>query len=127
MDPITTLLPALIPVMADGIRGLIARLTGGAGAQPQNVGEAIQLIEADVNKMRAMAELDRPGGAVSLWVANLRASARYLAVYLIFSYGFAVTVAGAEPVTVANAQQMMASAFFFLFGDRVYLGIRSRR
>ena len=33
------ILPALVPAFTDGVRGLIAKITGGAGGQPQNVQE----------------------------------------------------------------------------------------
>ena len=55
---LSLVLPALVPAFADGVRGLFARLTGGAGAQPQSVGEAIQLMEAQTARVKALAELD---------------------------------------------------------------------
>jgi len=79
----TTILPALLPALGDAIRGGVARLTGGTGAQPQNVDEYIRVQEADIKRLQALAELDRPAGNISLWVANLRASARYLATFAV--------------------------------------------
>lgn len=125
MDPLT-LLPALLPALTDGLRGLFGRLTKGAGARPQNVGELIELQEADTRRLQALAKLDTPTGPIAPWVANLRASARYIAVGAIFAYGMTLSVIDADPVTVDNAQRLIGSAFFFLFGDRVYLHLRSR-
>tara|TARA_R100001460_G_scaffold36591_3_gene70226 strand:+ start:196 stop:573 length:378 start_codon:yes stop_codon:yes gene_type:complete len=125
MDPLT-LIPALLPAITDGLRGLIGRFTKGAGAKPQNVDEVIKLGQADIERLKALAELDRPPGNISTWVANMRASARYFAVYLVFAYGVTVSLVDVDPVAVNNAQQLMASAFFFLFGDRVYLSLKAR-
>ena len=35
------ILPALVPAFSDGVRGIIAKFTGGAGGQPQNVEERV--------------------------------------------------------------------------------------
>ena len=35
------ILPALVPAFADGMRGIFARFTGGAGGMPQNVQERV--------------------------------------------------------------------------------------
>lgn len=123
MDPFT-IITALIPALTDGVRGVIGRFTKGAGAKPQNVEEVIELQEADTRRMTALAALDKPAANIAPWVANLRASIRYVMVLLIFLYAAGVTVWVDDPVTVVNAQNMMASAFFFLFGDRVYLHLK---
>ena len=34
--------PALLPAVTDGLRGIFAKVTGGAGGTPQNVNERIQ-------------------------------------------------------------------------------------
>ena len=54
---LTTLVPSLIPAFADGVRGIFQRLTGGAGAKPANVGEAISLMKADTERLQALAQL----------------------------------------------------------------------
>ena len=41
------ILPALVPAFSDGVRGIIAKFTGGAGGQPQNVEERVKLMEAE--------------------------------------------------------------------------------
>ena len=52
--------PALVPAFTDAVRGIIAKITGGAGGQPQNVEERIQLMQAEAQKIQAMAALDNP-------------------------------------------------------------------
>lgn len=121
---LTTLLPALITPMADGLRGAISRWTGGAGAKPQNVNEAIKLMEAKTERLRALADLDKPAGNISPWVANLRASSRYIAAFMVILNGCGQAAWGSDPATVALSITMAESGFFFLFGDRVYLHLK---
>lgn len=121
MDLLTVLLPALLPAAADGVRGLFAKLTGSEGAKPQSVTEVIQLMEADTSRLVALAELDRAGN-VSSWVANLRASSRYIAVWAaLLQWPIVATFAPGHADTSAQFAQ---AAVFFLFGDRVYMHLR---
>jgi hypothetical protein len=113
------ILPALLPVAADGIRGVFNKVAGGAGAAPANVGEAVQLMDADTNRLKAIAEMDKAGN-VSPWVANVRALQRPVASGLIISgYLVAVTISAPEEVVLQMGQyaQMVT---FYLFGDRSY-------
>ena len=49
------ILPALMPAVMDGVRGIFAKFTGGAGGTPQNMQERIQLIQAETEKLKALA------------------------------------------------------------------------
>jgi len=122
MGLLALVLPALLPVFADGIRGVVGMFTKGKGATPQNVDEAIKLMDAEVNRLKALAELDKPADNISRWVADLRASARYIAVYLIFAGTILAVVTNSPQVDVLL--QLSGSAFFFLFGDRVYVHLK---
>lgn len=130
--PIALILPALLPVVSDGIRAIFNRLTGGAGAQPTNVGEAVQLMQAEAARMKAMAELDKPGGSISRWVADLRASSRYIAAGVCILGGYGLVAAAAAypdtvpPVMLDRAWDSADAGFSFLFGDRMYAHIRRR-
>jgi hypothetical protein len=126
------LLPAFLPVVADGLRGIFSWFTGGTGAKPQNVEEAIKLMEAEAKKLAALAELDRPTGNISTWVADLRASFRYLAAgIIIVATIVAVFAQGAGlpiDVTVLDTLlQLSGSVFSFIFGDRLYLSLRNKK
>lgn len=131
------LLPALLPAVADGIRGIIAKFTGSAGAAPQSVAEAIQLMNAETERLKALAALDAPGGVPSLWVVNLRASCRYIlglaiiGVTLLVTMGY-VTAPSADAAKLAAQTalvdallQLSGSVFFYFFGDRVYLKLKN--
>lgn len=117
---LVTVLPALLPALIDGVRGLLSRLTGGAGAKPQNVSEVIALMQADTARLAALAQLDAPGANVSPWVADVRAMQRPVAcLAVIAAYVFAVfnTV---PPDTLAGLGVYAQMVTFYLFGDRSY-------
>ena len=124
------ILAAFLPVLADGVRTGFRWLFGGNPAMPMNVGERVQLIDAEVRKLEAVAKLDFPLQNVSWWVADLRASFRYVAagVIIVASFG-ALLMAGAGWVVISTEMQntmleLLASVFAFLFGDRMYLHLK---
>lgn len=113
-------LVALIPALTDGVRGLINRWTGGAGAQPANVEEVIQIQTADTERLKALAKLDKVSGTTSKWVNNIRALQRPVAVAAILStYGLVIYFnAGGE--TIGQVASFAEMAVFYLFGERGY-------
>lgn len=128
---LTTVLPALLPAAVDGVRGIFTKMTGGAGAQPANVREVIELGRLEIDKLRALADLDRPASNISQWVADLRAAARYIGVGIILLVWLAVVVLDAAGLHVSEelattTSQMAKAAFFFLYGDRMYAYIRKK-
>jgi hypothetical protein len=126
MGIVSMVLPALVPAVADGLKGLFRRLTGGDPAEPQNVEEQIELIEADTARLKAVAELDRPYGEISRWVADLRASFRYVlsGVIILSAAAVGVYVAAEMPelrkVVFLAFLDMAGGVFSFVFGDRMY-------
>ena len=118
---LTTAVPALIPALGDAIRGGVAKLTGSAGAKPQNVDEQISLMQADTDRLRAIAELDKPHGNISQWVADLRASSRYLLAFGAWGhYAILTVLPDIEAGVLQNAFNFAQSVSFFITGDRVY-------
>ena len=128
-----TLLSAIVPVATDGIRGIFNWITGGAGAQPANVDEAVKLMEAETRKLEAVAKLDTPVGDISPWVADLRASFRYLgaSVVILLAPIFAVWVLYAP--TPERLQlfeffmlQVLGPIWGFLYGQRLSISLRKK-
>lgn len=122
---LSLVLPALIPALTDGVRGIIGKFTGGAGAQPQNVAEAIQLMEAQTARVKALAELDALAPGASRWVVDMRGAFRYVAVGGIV----AAAVAGAFVPDMPAAAglillEMAGASMSFIIGERMYLGLR---
>jgi hypothetical protein len=126
---LTTVLPALLPAAIDGVKAVVNKVTDNAGALPSNFQEALELERFQLEKLKALAELDRPSGPLSQWVSDLRSSSRYIAVFLILGTWSIITLFNLpldtkEYELLANMAQ---SAFFFLFGDRIYMSVRNRR
>jgi hypothetical protein len=69
------ILPALVPAAIDIVKTTVERIVG---VKAQTVDEVIKLRESEVNKLKALAELDNPGGNPSQWVVDLRGSFRYI-------------------------------------------------
>lgn len=121
---LTLILPAIVPALTDGVRGLIAKFTGNGGAQPQNVAETIQLMQAQTDRVRALAEIDKPTGDVSPWVADLRASFRYFAILLIWVTTAAAIFAQVDKALVLVLLDMTGASMSFIIGERMYLSLK---
>ena len=123
---VSLILPALVPAFADGARGLIAKFTGGAGGQPQNIAERIELMKAEAEKLQALAALDNPTGEPSKWIVDLRASFRYIIISAIMIFTAIVVfnpdVVGAAVVAVFL--DMTGACMSFVIGERMYLTLK---
>ena len=115
---LTTLLSALIPVGVEGIKQGINAITGGV--KPTTVAEQLQLDEQEIKRLQAVASLDNPGGTPSQWVIDLRASARYIAAFVVIGGGIASTFVPEVDLAVKALSLEAANiAFGFLFGSRI--------
>jgi hypothetical protein len=122
---INLILPALVPAFTDGVRGLFAKFTGGAGGQPQNMQERISLIQAETEKLKALAQLDTPSGEPSKWIVDLRACYRYVIITFILLATIAVVYSPNVPVSiVAVFLDMTGACMSFIIGERMYLSIK---
>jgi hypothetical protein len=126
MNSILSLIfPAVIPVLADGVRGIFAKFSGGAGGTPQNVDERIKLMEAETARLQALAEIDKPSGEPSKWVTNFRASFRYMAILLIWIATIAaVFTKGIEPSVTMLLLDLSGACMSFVIGERMYLTLK---
>jgi len=119
------ILPALVPAFTDGVRGLFAKLTGGAGGTPQNMQERIQLIQAETEKLKALSALDMPTGEPSKWIIDLRASYRYVIITIILITTIAVVYSPSIPsVVVSVFLDMTGACMSFIIGERMYIGLK---
>jgi hypothetical protein len=122
---LSLILPALVPAFTDGVRGIFAKFTGGAGGQPQNMQERIQLIQAETEKLKALALLDTPTGEPSKWIINLRASYRYVIITIILiSTLFVVYSPNIQIGIVSVFLDMTGACMSFIIGERMYLSIK---
>jgi hypothetical protein len=124
MGIFSLIFPALVPAITDGARAIIGKFTGSAGAQPQNVQEAIQLMEAQTKRVQALAELDKlPDGAAS-WVINLRGAFRYVVTGGVVLAAVAGTYGTLNPVFLGLLYDLAGASMSFIIGERMYLNIR---
>lgn len=128
MDAILSLLlPAVVPAGIDFLKSIVYKITGISGAEPKTVDDAIRMKQAEVEKLRALAELDKPWGEVSRWVADLRASWRYICASIIILVSMFSVIAFPDRVDVNEILLNLAgSVFSFMFGDRVYFHLKSK-
>jgi hypothetical protein len=122
---ISLILPALVPAFSDGVRGLFAKLTGGAGGTPQNMQERIQLIQAETEKLKALSTLDTPIGEPSKWIIDLRAAYRYVIITFILIATIFVVYSPSIPTAVVSVfLDMTGACMSFIIGERMYLGLK---
>jgi hypothetical protein len=124
MGWLTVIFPALVPAITDGVRGIIAKYTGSAGAQPQNVAEAIQLMEAQTKRVQALADLDKLPDGADKWVINLRGSFRYVICGGVVASAVAGTYAGVNAAFLALLYDLAGASMSFIIGERMYINIR---
>ena len=112
---------ALLPAATDGVRAIINKVTGGAGAKPANVQEAIQLADSQVERMKALAEIDKPAANVSPWVNNIRALQRPAALAVVvvaYAISLYITMPAAQSASIA---ELASIAVGYVFGERAYM------
>lgn len=116
-----TVIGALVPVLAECIKGAAHKFFGG-GVKATTIDEQIKLDASEIERLKAVASLDTPGGTPSQWVIDLRSSSRYV-------FGGAVIVAAIGTMYVPVPPEIQRVAFEsanvvfgFLFGSRVVAG-----
>jgi len=117
--------PALMPALTDGLRGIFAKVTGGAGGTPQNVNERIQLMQAETARLQALADIDKPSGEPSRWVTDMRSSFRYIAILIIWLATIAAVFTPdiAQPITLMMLD-LSGACMSFVIGERMYLSLK---
>lgn len=121
----SVLFPALLPALTDGVRGIFAKFTGGAGGSPQNVTERIQLMQAESERLKALAEIDKPIGEPDKWVTNLRSSFRYIAIIIIWLATVSAVFTPSVPEAITLILLDLSGACMsFVIGERMYLTLR---
>ena len=120
MFSLATLLPSLVPAGVDLIKGAVNHFF----PQPETTAEKAELLDAGTRRLQALATLDKPVGEPSQWVIDLRASARYIACYVLMINAVVMLNYGENIVLISASVDMGASAFSFLFGDRMWNKIK---
>ena len=117
---IESLLGALVPIGAEAVKQLIVKFTGGV--KPATIEEQIKLDNLEIERMKALAVLDNPGGTPSQWVIDLRASSRYLGALVTIAVGLSTLFIPTITVEIQRIGLEAANiAFGFLFGSRIVM------
>lgn len=127
---LTTVLPALLPALVDWGKMGLSKLFGTNTADPKSFEDWQKQEELGIRKLQALAQIDAPGQNLSKWIVDLRGSLRYLAVAAILGvYLITVLFPGIRvtPENQTGLNQLAGSAFFFLFGDRMYIGMKNKK
>ena len=120
---IETILASLAPVAIEGVKQAITKWTGGY--KPANIEEQIKINNADIDRLKALAELDKPIGNPSQWVVDLRASSRYIGALGVIAAGIAsLYIPGMDSTVQALALEGASVCFGFLFGQRVLVNFK---
>lgn len=109
-DPFS-IIAAFAPVAIDAGRAAVQRWIAPERVRPMSIGEAVQLEQAEIDRLKVIADLDRPGEKVSAWVANIRALMRPTIAVMVT----AAWMYNPESPGVVMAAQ---SVWFYLFGER---------
>lgn len=118
----SALISALAPAAVDALKTLfggISRKIGGLSVDDQ-----IKLETSNVERLKALAALDNPYGTPSQWVVDVRASFRYIAagVCVVAGLGTMFVAPTLAPIGV----EVAASAFSFIFGERMLMTIKGK-
>lgn len=112
-----TVVASLIPIAAEGLKQGIGKIFGGVKAA--TIDDQIKLDNNEIQKIKALGELDTPIGQPSQWVVDLRASSRYIAAWGCIGLGsYMLTL----PTLVTAGAELIGVAFGFLFGTRIVAG-----
>lgn len=109
----------LAPVVIDGAKRLINRFTGGV--QPQTIDELAKLNQIEIDKLKALAELDRPVGEPSQWVVDLRASFRYIFIAVVWLVTGIAAVTNAPKDILMILLELSGMCLGFVIGERFVL------
>lgn len=114
---IEMLLSTFAPVAVEGVKQGLSHLFGGV--KPLTVDDQIKLDNNEIERLKAVAALDNPGGTPRQWVIDLRASSRYLAAWGVIAGGLAVQFTDTDIVIKTAAMEAVSVVFGFLFGSRI--------
>lgn len=119
----TSLVAALAPAAVDALKSLFGGLGRRIGGL--SVDDEIKLKNADVERVKALAELDTPVGTPTQWVVDLRASFRYIAagICVVSPLVSVFLLPSSLPLTT----ELAAGAFGFIFGERMLLSLKQNK
>lgn len=122
---VETIVGALVPVGIEGVKQLFARFSGGV--RPTSVAEQIQLEQVEIERLKALAAMDNPGGTPSQWVIDLRGSSRYIGALATIAVGLSTLYVSMPEQVQMIGLQAANIAFGFLFGSRIMANLNTKK
>lgn len=122
---ISAILPAVIDLFKNGLKAASDKWIG------LSVDDQIKLMDADVKRVEALAQLDNPYGTPSQWIVDLRAAFRYVAAGALIvgglgtiAYGLGLVDAVARNTITQLGIELASAPFAFIFGERLLLTLK---
>lgn len=124
----TMLASAVLPAALDFLKGIGGSITTKFFGL--SVDDQIKMQTAEVEKLKALAQLDSPVGVPSQWVVDLRAAFRYVGATLCICIGASMIFVGTEASLdnlVSSGLELISIPFSFIFGERLLLGLKGKK
>ena len=122
MEP-TLVLTSLLPVGIDLVKRHANRIISG---RKITVDEEVKILQAETERLKALAELDKPETNISKWVADFRAAFRYMFCAAILVASMLCVLFHAPEEVTAYMLDLLSGVTFFLIGHRTYAYIMKR-
>lgn len=113
IDPLS-LLAVFAPVAVEAGKAAVQRFIAPEQIKPLSVAEQLQLEQADIDRLKILADLDKPAENVHAWVNDVRAMMRP-------GVALAVTLKWCIAPQSAALDFMVGSVWFYLFGERTLI------
>lgn len=116
---LTTLVPALVPALADGLKSVVGKFTGGA--KPLTIAEQVQLMQAENERLDMLSKLEGSGTTYPLVEAIRKLQRPFVVAVVILVW--ACYFLGLTEVSEASAvilSDVSSSVMFYLFGSRTW-------
>lgn len=124
IDPLT-LITFFGPLVKDVGQGITKKLLGDKAAKPANVGEVVQLMEAETKQLEARAKIGDTEGETYPWVIAAVKLQRPIIVYLTLLCFLLMSVFGlGDQQSRDTVGQLSAIVIMWLFGERSLLKLK---
>lgn len=118
----TILASVVAPAAIDLFKNLFGSLTRKYAGL--SVDDQLKLDNANIDRLKALAELDNPHGTPSQWVVDLRAAFRYVAAGFAIVIGAVLMLRSSTGELQALNFELIGMPFGFIFGERLYMGLK---
>jgi len=126
MSILGALLAAVLPAGIDVVKSVVSRVLYGQRAL--TVDDEVKLMDAESQKLKSLAELDKAAEGISKWVADARAIYRYVASTLIIVFTFILILSPSAPKEFTKLMlDLTSGVVFFLFGHRTWLSVKNSK